>query len=181
MNRCWRGTRVPEWVTKGKTTLIQKDQAKNRSKQLQTHNRPKDYVENINSSNRGRDILLANKPWAVPLGAERMLQSIQKHSRVTLHRSTHLKWEQDHTKKSSYSQDWLQKGIWYGSKKLDNKLPQNVQNITWNHKLYLENHENLESGIDSSRKKLSWSKDPKRYISRRCIITVTIHNCHDAT
>ena len=38
------------------------------------------------------------------------------------------------------------------------KLPQNVQNITWTHKFHLENHENLESRIDSSRKKLSWSK-----------------------
>ena len=59
---------------------------------------------------------------------------------------------------------------------LDNKLPQNVQNITWSHKLYRENHENLESGADSSRKKLGWNKDPKRYFPRRCTITLTIHN-----
>ena len=37
----------------------------------------------------------------------------------------------------------------------------NVPNITWNHKFYRQNHENLESRIDSRRKKLSWSKDPK--------------------
>ena len=37
---------------------------------------------------------------------------------------------------------------------LDNKLPQNVQNIRWSHKLYLENHENLESRFDSRREKL---------------------------
>ena len=52
-------------------------------------------------------------------------------------------------------------GIWYSSAKLE--LPQNVQNITWSHKLYRENYENLESGIDSSRKKLNCNKDPKRY------------------
>ena len=40
--------------------------------------------------------------------------------------------------------------------------------------------ENLENGIDSRRKKFSWSKDRKRYFSRRCTITLTIHNCHDA-
>ena len=34
------------------------------------------------------------------------------------------------------------------------KLSQNVQNITWSHKLDRENHENLESGIDSRKKKL---------------------------
>ena len=57
--------------------------------------------------------------------------------------------------KSSYGLDWLQKGIWYGLAKLENKLPQNVRNIRWSHKLYLENHENLESGIDSWREKLN--------------------------
>ena len=30
----------------------------------------------------------------------------------------------------------------------------NVQNIKWSHKLYRENHENLESGINSGREKL---------------------------
>ena len=59
-------------------------------------------------------------------------------SRVTLHRSTHPIWEQDKTEKFSYGQDGLQKGIWFGSVKLDNKLPQNEQNITWSHWLYRE-------------------------------------------
>ena len=35
-------------------------------KQLQTHNLPTDDVENINSSNKGRDVRLANKLWIVP-------------------------------------------------------------------------------------------------------------------
>ena len=154
---------------------------RNYSKQLQNHNSPTDDVENINSTNKGRDLLLANKPRIVLWGTERMLQRIQRHSRVTLHRSTHPKWEQDQTEKSIYGLDWLQIGIWYGSAKLDNKLSQNVRNITWSHKLYREKHENQESGIDCRWKKLSWSKDTKRYFSRRCTITVTIHNCHDAT
>ena len=153
----------------------------NRSRKLQTHDSPTDDVENISSTNKGRGLQLANKPRTVPWGRERTSKRIQRHSRVTLHRSTDPKWEQDQTEKSSYGLDWLQKGIWYSSAKLDNKLPQNVQNITWSHKLYRENHENLESGIDSKRKKLSWNKDPKMYFSRRCTITVTIHNCHDAT
>ena len=57
---------------------------------------------------------------------------------------------------------WIEyKGIWYGSAKWNNKLPQNVQNIKFSHKSYRKNLENLESGIDSRRKKLSWSKEPK--------------------
>ena len=39
---------------------------RNRPKQLQTHNLPSDDVENINSTNKERDLLLANKPWFVP-------------------------------------------------------------------------------------------------------------------
>ena len=46
---------------------------------------------------------------------------------------------------------------------------------------YKKAYENLESGIDSRRKKFSWSQDSKRYISRSCPITVTIYNYHDAT
>ena len=125
---------------------------RNHPKQLHTHKLPTDDVENINSTNNGRDLLLPNKPRMVPWETERMLQRIQGHSRVTLHRSTHPKWEQDQMEKSSYGLDWLQKGIWHGSAKLDNKLPQNVQNITRSHKLYREKYENMESGIDSWRK-----------------------------
>ena len=64
---------------------------KNRLKQLQTHNLLTNDVENINSTNKERDLLLANKPRIVPWRAERMLQRIQRHSQITLHRSTHSK------------------------------------------------------------------------------------------
>ena len=33
---------------------------RNRPKQIQTHNLPADDAENINSTNKGRDLLLAN-------------------------------------------------------------------------------------------------------------------------
>ena len=112
---------------------------------------------------------------------EWMLQRIQRHSRITLHRSTHFKWEQDKTEKSNYGLDWIQKGIWYGPTKLDTTLSKNVQNITWSHKLHRTEHANLESGADSRRKKHSWNKDPKRHFPRRCTITLTILNIHDAT
>ena len=39
---------------------------KNRSKRLQTHNLPTENVENINSTNKEGDLLLANKPRIVP-------------------------------------------------------------------------------------------------------------------
>ena len=154
---------------------------RNCSKQLQIDNLPTNDVENTYSINKGKDLIPAKKPRIVPWRTERMLQRTQRHSRITLHRSTHSKWEQDKTEKSSYGLDWLQKGIWYSFTKLDNTLSQNVQNITWNHKLHRKHHANLESGANSRRKKLSWNKDPKRYFPRRCTITLTIHNSHDAT
>ena len=36
------------------------------SKQLQTENQPTNDVENTNSANEGKDLLLANKPRIVP-------------------------------------------------------------------------------------------------------------------
>ena len=79
-------------------------------------------MENTNSTNKGKNLLLANKPKIVPWRTERIPQRIQRHSRINLHISTHPKWEQDKTEKSSYDLDWLQKGIWYGPTKLDTTL-----------------------------------------------------------
>ena len=137
---------------------------RNCSKQLQTHKLPTDHIKNINCTNKGINLLLAQKPQIITWRKERVLQRIQRHSRVILRRSTPAKWEQGQTEISNYVLDWLQKAIWYDSAKLDNKLHQNVQNNTWIWKLYREYHENMERRIDSRRKKLSWSKDPERYI-----------------
>ena len=141
-------------------------------------------MENINSTNKGIDLLLANKARTVLWGTERMPQRIQRHRRVILHRSAHSQREQDQTEKSSYGPDWQQKCVWYSLAKLDDNLPQNIQNIRWSHKLYRENHENLESGIDSRREKLNWSEGPKTYFSKE----MHYHRhcswlpwCHDAT
>ena len=84
---------------------------RNCSKQLLIYDLLTDDVENINSANKGRNMLLANKPRVVTWRTERMPQRIQRHSRVTLHRSTHPKWKQEQTEKSSYGLDRLQKGI----------------------------------------------------------------------
>ena len=74
---------------------------RNSPKQLQNQNMPTNNVENINSINKGRNLLLATKPRIIPWGTKRMPQRIQRHSRVTLHRSAHPKREQDQMEKSS--------------------------------------------------------------------------------
>ena len=57
---------------------------RNRPKQLQTYNLPIEDVENINSTNKGRDLVLANNLLLVSWRTERVPQRIQRHSRVTL-------------------------------------------------------------------------------------------------
>ena len=96
-------TRNEQMPTKSTRTRMddQSTQAKNCLKQLQTHNLPTDNVNIISSTNKERDLLLANKAQIVPRGPERMPQRIQRHSRVTLHRLAHPKRRQDQTEKSS--------------------------------------------------------------------------------
>ena len=45
----------------------------------------------INSTNKGKDLLFANKPRIVSWRTERMPQRIKRHSRITLYRSRHPK------------------------------------------------------------------------------------------
>ena len=155
MNRCLQGAQVPDWMT---------------------HNLPTNDLENTNSTNKEK---IYNS-----LTSRRFFPDEQKECRkgsrgtADLHVLNESKTRR---KKPSYGLDWLQKGIWYGSAKLDNTLSQNVKNITWSHKLHRKDHANLESGADSRRKELSWNKDPKRGFPRRCTITLTIHNSYDAT
>ena len=73
----------PEWLPQG-----------NHLKQLRTHNLPTDDVENINSTNKGRDLVLTYKSRIVLWGIEMMPQMIQRNRRVTSFRSTDPKWEQ---------------------------------------------------------------------------------------
>ena len=84
------------------------------------------------------------------------------------------------TKISSYGLDWLQKGLWYGFAKLGNKLPQNVQIFRWSltlsRKLWKPGEWNWQQEEEAKLKRRS-----KEVFSRRCSITVTIHNCQDAT
>ena len=166
MNRCLQRAHVPKGMTKGRIHWSKRTQAKERPQQLQTYDLPTDDVENINSTNKGRGLLLANKPQFVPWSTER----IQRHSSVTWHRSTHPKWKPNQTERSDNSLDWLQKAydmvlqIWMINCLKMYKISHEVINV-------------IESEIDSRRKKLSWSKDPKR----RCTITLTIHNCHDVS
>ena len=86
------------------------------SKQLQIHNLSTDDVENINSTNKRRNLLLANKPQIIPWGTERMPQRIQNHISITLHKLTHSRWEEDQTENLAMA--------WIDYKKAYDMVPQ---------------------------------------------------------
>ena len=116
MTKCLQEAQLPDMDGQRRDHIDSKElKQRKRPKQLQIDNLPTDDVENINCTNKGRDLLLANKPQIVHWRTERMQQRIQRYSRITLHRSTHPKWEENQTEKSSYGLDWLKKRymVWF--------------------------------------------------------------------
>ena len=95
INRCLQGAYVPDWMTKWKTTLIQKDPSKGTAQNIYRLITCLPMYGKYLPHKKGRDLPLANKPQIVPWRTEKMPERIQRHSRVILHRSTHPKWEQD--------------------------------------------------------------------------------------
>ena len=179
MNRCLQRAHEPEWMTKRRTTLIQKDPSKGTA--------PNNY----------RPITCLPMMWKIftaqmweeiyySLTSRRLFPEEQKGCRKGSRSTAELLYidqqilNESKTRRKNLAMAWIdyKKAYDMVSQSRMKKLPQNVENIR-SHNLYWENHENLEGEIDSRMKKLCWIKDPKRYFSR-CTIIVTIHNCHDA-
>ena len=179
MNRCLQRTHVPEWMTKGRTIWIKKDPNKETA---QNNYRPITCLpmmwKILTAQIRGKIYYSLTSRGLFP-DEQKGCDKGYRGTGELLYIDQHISKNQTENVAMAWSE--YKKVIWYGSTKLDNKLPQNVQTIRGSHRLYQENHENLEIGIDSRRKKFNWSKDPNRYFSRRCTTTVTIHYCHEAT
>ena len=178
MNRCLQGAHIPEWMTKRKTTLIQKDPSKGTA----TNNyRPITYVPKMRKKLTAQikeEIYYSIISRGLFSEHQKVWRKGARSTAELLYIDQHILNESNIGRKNLAMAGINYKKVMISPAKLDNKLPQNVQNIKWSHKLYRENRKNLKRGIDCSRKKLSWSKEPKRYFSTRCTITVTIHNCH---
>ena len=178
MNRCLQGVQVPEWMAKEKTTLIQKDPSKGTA--------PNNY----------RPITCKPMMWKIltaqirekiyySLTSHRLFPDKQKRCRKGSKGTAELLYIDQHILNESKTR-WKNLAMtWIDYKKAYDMIPQNwiihclkIYKIL--HKLHQKHHA-LESGADRRRKKLSWNKDPKRDFPRRCPITLTIHNSHDAT
>ena len=73
---------------------------RNHTKQLQTHNRLTYDVENTNGTNKGRDLLLANKPW---IALEKMSQRILNHRRASLQNF----FSENNTRRKNLAKAWI--------------------------------------------------------------------------
>ena len=127
---------------------------RNRPKQIHTHNLPTYDVKNITAQIR--------EEINYSLESRRLFPEEQKGCRKrSSHRTAHPQREQSQTEKSSCGLEWQQKSIWYGSALLDNRLPQNVQNIRWSHNLYRQK--------PWKPRKWNWLQEGKAWLKRRSI------------
>ena len=175
-NKCLQRAYVPEWMTKGRTTLIQKDP----NKWTTCNNyRP---ITCLPTAQIREEIYYSLTSCGLFPDEQKWYCKGSRGTAELLYTDQHILSE-NKTRRKNIAMAWInyKKAYDMVPHSWKKKQHQNVQNIIWRYKLYRHNHENLESGIACRRKRLSWSKDPKRYFPRRCSITLTIHNCHDPT
>ena len=182
MNRCLQDAQAPDWMTKGKTTLIQKDTSKGTA--------PNNYRP-INCLPMMRKILIAQIREKIyySLISRGLFPNEQKGCRKGSRGTAELLYIDKHILDKNKNRRKNLAMAWIGYKKAYDMVPQSwIINCLEMYKISHEtihfiekNHEKLEGWINSRTKKHGWYKDPKRDFPRRCTITLTIHNCHDAT
>ena len=182
MKRCLQGAHVSEWMTKAKITLIQKDSSKGTV--------PNNY----------RPITCLKSLWKILTAQimEVIYHSLTSHGLFPGEQKGCCKESRSTAELLYIDQQILNESktrrknlavAWIFKKKAYDMIPQSrIINFLKMYKISLKvinfiekNMKNLKSGIDNRRRKLRLNKDPKRYFSRRFTITVTIHNCDDAT
>ena len=143
MKRCLEETDIPEWMNKGKTTLIKKD--------IQIGTAPNNY----------RPITCLPIMWKNTYGTnqEEIYYSLIRYvlfpeenkgrykETIYILINTSLKTAKP-DRRCIFSVDWQQKGQRYSPVKLDNRMSSNVQVIRRMYKVYRKNYENCCVGTD---------------------------------
>ena len=177
MNKSKQKAEIPEWMTKEKTTLIQKDPLKGTAR---TNYGP------ITCLLRMWKILSAQiRKNYNSLISRGIFPDEQKGCRKKTRGTEELLYINQHilneskTRRKNLAMAWIDnKKLTIWSPKLDTTLSQNVWNTRPNRTVY---REDLESRIVSRRTKFSRGKDPKKPIPKRYTITITICDSHDTT
>ena len=177
MNRCLQGAQVPDWMTKGKTTLIQKDPSKGTS--------PNNY----------RPITCPPMTWKIlttqirekiyySLTSRGLFPDEQKGYRKGSWGTSELLYIEQHILNESKTRRKNLAMAWIDNKKAYDMVQQSwIINCL---RIYKISHEVINF-IEKTMK--TWGMELKVRgrslaeikIQRGCIITLTIHNSHDAT
>ena len=165
MNRCLQKTDVPEWKTKGKTTLIQKDLLKRTTRQTY---RPITYLpmmwKILTSQIRVR-IYYSLTSHGLFLEEEKECRKGSRGTGELLYIDLHILYESK-TRWKNLAMAWIDYKKAYDVFRQSWILSQKAQNIRQSDKLYRQNHENLVCELDSRKEKLSLNKDLRSYILR---------------
>ena len=129
MNRCLQDAQVPDWMTKGKTTLIQRDPRKGIVPSNYRHITCLPIIWKISTVQICGEIYYSLTSRGLFPDEQIGYRKGCRGTTELLYIDKHPKWKQEQTEKSSYGLDRLPKDIWYGYAKLDNQLSQNVQNM----------------------------------------------------
>ena len=177
MNRCLQDAQVPDCMTKGKTTLIQKDPSKGTAP---NNYRPITYLPMM------WKILTAQirKEIYYSLISRRLFPDEQKGCHKGSRGTAELLYIDQRILNESKNRRKNLAMAWIDYKKAYDMVPQSwIINCLKMYKILYEVLNFIEKTMKTWRVELTaeGNKDPKRDFPRRCTITTTIHNCHDAT
>ena len=141
-------------MTKGKSIIIQKDPLKGTTP---NNNRPIMYLPmtwKILTAQIKEDIYYSLTSHGLYPEEQKRCRRGSRGTGEFLYRDQHI-LNESKTRRKNLAMAWIDNKKAYKTvpQSWIKKLPENVQNIRWSHKFYRENHENLESGIDSRREK----------------------------
>ena len=156
---------IPEWIMKGKTTLIQKDPQKgtipsNYRLTMYLHIMWKILIAQI------KEVIYTCMPQIVSQRAERIPQGKRNRGSI-VHWSAHRQGEQREAEKCTSGVDWLQNILWCGSAKLDNRLSKNIRDII---KFITETKKNWKVELTAEGKTLAEVKTQRGIFQRNMLL-----------
>ena len=177
MNRCLLGAQVPDWMTKGKTTLIQKDPSKRTASKNYRPTACLPMMWKISTAQIREEIYYS-------LTSRGLFPEEQKGCRKGFRGTAELLYRDQHILNESKIRRKNLAMAWIDYKKAYDMVLQSL--IINCLKMYKISHEVInfiDKTMKTQRVELTGgrSKGPKRYFSRICTIILTIHNCYDST
>ena len=107
------------------------------------------YVENLNCTNKKRNMLLACMPWTISEGFLKGKRGTDDLLNIVQHILNKVKRRRKNVAITSiYNKNCL----WYGRANLENRISKNVENMSQRHKHHHKSYGKLDSRISCRRK-----------------------------